>query len=126
MRVTLLLHYAEPASGELSPEAMEEGRRAFGACVEALVAAGVLISAEMFQPSVSARTVTTAGGVLEVRDGSPRPDGEQVGGTFVLEVPDLDAAVQWAGRIPSASWGCVEIRATALRVVDGAWQGPAE
>ena len=46
---------------------------------------------------------------------------EQLGGTFVIEVDDLDAAIDWAGRAPSIGWGAVEIRPTATRFVDGAW-----
>jgi hypothetical protein len=58
-----------------------------------------------------------------VQDG-PFPDTkEQLGGTFVIEVPDLDAAIEWAGRAPSVSWGHVQIRPTATRYVDGSWQG---
>jgi hypothetical protein len=123
MRYTLLLHYPEPTAEELGPEALAEGMRAFQAYARALDEAGVLASAEVLQQSALTTTITTAGGELVVQDGPFADSKEQLGGTFVIEVADLDAAIEWASRAPSASWGHVEIRPTATRYVDGAWQG---
>jgi hypothetical protein len=123
MRYTLLLHYPEPTAAELGPEALAEGMRAFQAYAQALDEAGVLVGAEVLQQSSATTTITLAGGELVVQDG-PFADGkEQLGGTFVIEVADLDAAIEWAQRAPSVSWGHVEIRPTATRYVDGSWQG---
>jgi hypothetical protein len=77
----------------------------------------------VLQQSDATTTVSLAGGELVVQDGPFADSKEQLGGTFVLELPDLDAAIGWAGRAPSASWGHVEIRPTATRFVDGSWQG---
>jgi hypothetical protein len=123
MRYTLLLHYPEPSAAELGPEALAEGMRAFQAYAKALEDAGVLESAEVLQQSSASTTVTLAGGELVVQDGPFADTKEQLGGTFVIEVADLDVAIVWAGRAPSAEWGHVEIRPTATRYVDGAWQG---
>jgi hypothetical protein len=123
MRYTLLLHYPEPTAEELGPEALAEGMRAFQAYAKALEDAGVLASAEVLQQSNATTTVTLAGGELIVQEGPFADTKEQLGGTFVIDVPDLDAAIEWAGRAPSVSWGHVEIRPTATRYVNGAWQG---
>ena len=123
MRYTLFLHYPEPTAQELGPEALEEGMRAFQAYAQALDEAGVLASAEVLQQSEATTTVTLAGGELVVQDGPFADTKEQVGGTFVIEVADLDEAIGWAARTPSASWGHVEVRPTATRYVDGSWQG---
>lgn len=123
MRYTLLLHYHERTAEELGPEALAEGIRAFQAYAKALDDAGVLASAEVLQPSDVTTTVSLASGELVVEDGPFADTNEQIGGTFVIDVPDLDAAIEWASRAPSASWGHVEIRPTATRYVDGAWQG---
>jgi hypothetical protein len=123
MRYTLLLHYPERSATELGPEALAEGMRAFQAYAKALDDAGVLAGAEVLQPSGATTTITLAGGELVVQDGPFADSKEQLGGTFVIDVPDLDAAIEWARQAPSVSWGHVEIRPTATRYVDGSWQG---
>jgi hypothetical protein len=123
MRYTLLLHYPEPTAEELGPEALAEGMRAFQAYADALDKAGVLSSAEVLQQSSATTTVTLVGGELVIQDGPFADTKEQLGGTFVIEVPDLDEAIDWARQAPSVSWGHVEIRPTATRYLDGAWHG---
>lgn len=123
MRYTLLLHYPEPSADELGPEALAAGMRAFQEYARALEEAGVLASAEVLQQSSATTTVTLVGGELVVQDGPFVDTREQLGGTFVIEVPDLDAAIECARRAPSVSWGHVEIRPSATRYVDGSWQG---
>ena len=123
MRYTLLLHYPERTADELGAEDLGEGMRAFQAYAKALHDAGVLASAEVLQQSNATTTVTLAGGELVVQDGPFADTKEQLGGTFVIDVADLDAAIEWARQAPSASWGHVEIRPTATRFVDGSWQG---
>lgn len=123
MRYTLLLHYPEPTAEELGPEAIAEGMRAFQEYAKALDDAGALASAEVLQRSDVTTTVTLVSGELVVQDGPFADTKEQLGGTFVIDVPDLDAAIEWARRAPSVSWGHVEIRPTATRYVDGSWQG---
>jgi hypothetical protein len=123
MRYTLLLHYPEPTTEELGPEALAEGMRAFQAYARALDDAGVLGSAEVLQQSNVTTTVTLVGGELVVQDGPFADTKEQLGGTFVIDVSDLDAAIEWARQAPSVTWGHVEIRPTATRYVDGSWQG---
>jgi hypothetical protein len=123
MRYTLLLHYPEPTSEELGPEALAEGMRAFHAYAKDLDEAGALASAEVLKQSNATTTVTLANGQLVVQDGPFADTKEQLGGTFVIDVPDLDSAIEWARRAPSVSWGHVEIRPTATRYLDGSWQG---
>ena len=123
MRYTLLLHYGEPSAEELGPEALAEGMRAFQAYAKALDDAGLLASAEVLARSEATTTITLASGELVVQDGPFADSKEQLGGIFVIDVADLDAAMSWAAKAPSASWGHVEIRPTATRYVDGAWRG---
>lgn len=123
MRYTLFLYWPEPAAGELDQAEIEAGQAAFHAYARELNDAGVLISAEVLQPTASATTLTLKHGTLRVRDGPFAEAKEHIGGIFVLELPDLDAALAWAEQCPSAGWGTVEIRPSAIRVVDGLWVG---
>lgn len=123
MRYTLLLHYLEMSAEELGQEMMAEGQAAFHAYARALDDAGVLISAEVLQPSSSTTTLSMAEGRLQIQDGPFADTKEQLGGTFVIDVPDLDAALAWAERCPAAAWGKIEIRPSATCFVDGEWIG---
>jgi hypothetical protein len=121
MRYALLLHYPEMTPEELGPDGLAEGMREFDEYAKALDASGVLISAEVLQPSAVTTTVTAADGSLRVQDGPFADTKEQLGGSFIIEVPDLDAAIEWAGKAPSAGWGAVEVRPSATYFRDGAW-----
>ena len=123
MRYTLLLHYPEPTAEQLGADALADGMRAFQAYAKALDDAGVLCSAEVLQQSDVTTTVALAGGELIVQDGPFADTKEQLGGTFVIEVADIDEAIAWAAKAPSVSWGHVEVRPSATRYLDGAWQG---
>ena len=123
MRYTLLLHYPEPTAQDLGPEALAAGMQAFQSYATALDEAGGLESAEVLQRSDATTTVTQRAGEYIVQDGPFADSKEQLGGTFVIDVPDLDDALEWARRAPSVAWGHVEVRPTATRYVDGAWQG---
>lgn len=121
MRYTLFLHYPEMTEEDLGEEAWEAGKAAFHAYAEALDQAGVLVSAEVLQPSANSTTLTLGHGKLQVQDGPYADTKEQLGGTFVLEVPDLDAALAWGEKCPAAQWGTIEIRPSAVRFINGTW-----
>ncbi len=123
MRYALFLHYPEPAEGELDAEQLAEGMRAFDAYAKALDDAGVLGSADVLATSDATTTITAVSGETTVQSG-PFADGpERIGGVFMIDVPDLDAAIEWAGKAPSVAWGHVEVRPVGTRFVDGEWQG---
>jgi len=121
MRYALLLHYPEMSAEDLGPEALAEGMREFDEYAKALHDAGVLISAEVLQPSPLTTNVTAADGGLRVQDGPYADTKEQLGGTFMIEVDDLDAAIAWAGKAPSVCWGAVEVRPSGTHFENGAW-----
>jgi hypothetical protein len=122
MRYTLLLHYPEMSPEMLGEEAQREGERAYRSYTAALHAAGVLISAEVLQPSQSTTTLSRPHGDLRVQDGPFADTKEQLGGTVVIDVPDLDAAIDWAKRAPNVDYGTVEVRPGAVYTVDGEWR----
>jgi hypothetical protein len=121
MRYTLLMHYREPGEGEISAEAIAQAQVAFGAYGRALASAGVLVSADVLQSTAATTTVTCREGVLRVQDGPFAETKEALAGVFVLDLPDLDAAIGWAEKCPGAQWGVIEVRPTAIAFVNGAW-----
>jgi len=107
----LLLLYAEEAGwGKLSKEQQQQGVSAYGAYTEALKKAGVLAGANRLQPVSTATTLKITDGKSQVLDGPYLESKEQLGGYYLIDVPDLDAALSWAARCPGASHGTVEVR----------------
>ncbi|MEV6694405.1 YciI family protein [Micromonospora sp. NPDC051196] len=121
MRYALMIHYPEPGEGELTDEVIAEAKTAFDAYGRALSAAGVLLAADILQPAAATTTVTRRDGNLRVQDGPFAETREALAGVFLLDVPDLDAAIGWAEKCPAAQWGVIEVRPTATAFVDGAW-----
>jgi hypothetical protein len=122
MRYTLLLHYAEESPETMGDDVIAEGMRLMSSYAATLQAAGVLIAAEVLQPSDVATTLRRADGTVQVQDGPFADTKEQLGGTIVVDVPDLDAALEWAMQAPVLEWGgAVEIRPGATHTVDGVW-----
>jgi hypothetical protein len=78
---------------------------------EALNKAGVFKGGSSLQPASTATTVRVANGKTQVLDGPFAESKEQLGGYFLIDVPDLDSAQSWAARCPGASHGVVEVRA---------------
>jgi hypothetical protein len=69
-----------------------------------------MVGGERLRPSSAATTVRTANGKTQVLDGPYAETKEQLGGFFMIEAPDLDAALSWAERCPGAAHGVIEVR----------------
>jgi hypothetical protein len=78
--------------------------------VQEISASGVLISNSGLAPVADATTVRVRQGKSLITDGPFAETHEQLGGYFLLECKDLDEAIRWAERIPTAKYGSVEIR----------------
>jgi hypothetical protein len=109
MRYILLFYGEEPATvpseAEMAAE-MEE----WGAYDSALREAGIVVSSEALEPSQTATTVRLKGEERIVTDGPFAETREVLGGYYVVDVPDLDAALDWAARSPAAKQGSIEVR----------------
>ena len=122
MQYALFMHYPEPAEGEINEADMQAAMAAFDAYAQAMIEAGVLVAADVLQPSTASTTVSAKDGALKIQDGPFADTKEKIGGIFTINVPDLDAALAWAEKNPAAQWGTIEVRPSALVYRDGAWQ----
>ncbi len=114
MRYTFLL-YTDPADlAHMTPADWAAEKEVYGAYIGALKQAGVFLDTDWLQPVDTATTVTLKGGTKRVQDGPFAETRETLGGFFVIDVPDLDAAMAWAEKCPAAKNGKVEIRASAM------------
>jgi hypothetical protein len=110
MEYMLMIH-ADPAGLQALRDAERStALAAYGAYTAALQQAGVLRTGNRLRNADTATTVRLRDGKTEVLDGPFIETKEQLGGYYVIEVPDLDAALSWAARCPGASHGAVEVR----------------
>jgi hypothetical protein len=110
MKYALLIYGDEGNAPTADDGAVHRISPAYQAYLAEMQKAGVIVGGERLRPAASATTVRTAGGKTQVLDGPYAESKEQLGGFFILDVPDLDAAVSWAARCPTASTGTIEIR----------------
>lgn len=110
MQYLLLLYAKEGGWSKLTKEQQEQAAAAYGAYAQALRKEGVLQGSNRLQATTAATTVRIVDGKSQVLDGPYADSKEQLGGYFLIDVPDLDAALSWAARCPGASHGTVEVR----------------
>lgn len=111
MQYLLLAYAPETLWSEQSQEEKEAKlRAAYGPYVEALQKAGVVKGMNRLRYTKDATTVRVSAGKQQVLDGPYADSKEQLGGYFLIDVPDLDAALSWAARCPAAEHGAVEVR----------------
>ena len=111
MEYTILIYErTENGKSPLSPEVEAEYVAAFTAYTNALVEAGVMVGGAGLQPPETATTIRMRAGKRHVQDGPYADTKEQLGGIFIIEVPTLDDALDWASRIPATPGSILEVR----------------
>ena len=110
MQYLLLLYANEGGWKQLTKAEQEQGVAAYAAYTQALRKEGVLQGSNRLQPVASSTTVRIVNGKSQVLDGPYADSKEQLGGYYLIDVPDLDAALSWAARCPGAGHGVVEVR----------------
>lgn len=83
---------------------------AWNAYMGAMAQAGVMVSGNGLQPPETATTLSIVDGKRIIQDGPFIDTKEQLGGYVTVEVPHLDAALEWAARAPCVTAGRVEVR----------------
>ena len=106
----LLLIYADPATAPATPERWEAMLAEYGAYTGWLQETGAHLGGEALQPVSDATTVAVRDGRRLVTDGPFAETKEQLGGYYLIDVADLDGAIDAAARVPGAALGRVEIR----------------
>jgi hypothetical protein len=110
MKYILLIYGDEASLQSRSKAEADESHAAYVAYTEALKKAGVIVGGDRLQRTALATTVRVADGKTKVLDGPYAETKEQLGGFYMIDVPDLDAALSWAARCPGASQGTMEVR----------------
>jgi hypothetical protein len=114
MHYVLLIYGDESRALEMTPEQAQEARDAvmpqWNQLFEDLQKAGVLVDGNELDMSGSAKTVRVRDGEQLVTDGPYAETKEALGGFFLLDCDNLDEAIEWAARVPSATRGVIEVR----------------
>ena len=111
MQYTILVYETQAElAARTDPERRDAYWGAYRAYTTALREAGVMVGGAALEPPRTATTVRQPGGKRRVQDGPFADTKEQLGGYYVIDVPDLDRALEWAARCPSAATGAAEVR----------------
>ena len=110
MKYILLIYASEAGLEAASKKDAEQMHAAYDAYTEALQKAGVIAGGDRLRPTTTATTVRVASGKTNVLNGPYAETKEQLGGFYMIDVPDMDAALTWAARCPGASHGAIEVR----------------
>ena len=110
MKFVMLIHESPTAVAGRGQGPDHPYIAAWRAYHKALVEAGVFVGGAPLQLNDASTTVRLDQGRRRVQDGPFVEAKEQLGGFCILEVPDLDAALDWAARCPAAAYGAVEVR----------------
>jgi hypothetical protein len=108
----LCLLVGEPGMDDPAPGSAEflQMLSDYQSATQAMAASGVLVDSSPLQPPSSATTVRVRDGESLVTDGPFAEIKEQIGGYYVLDCADLDAALRWVATIPAARYGAIEVR----------------
>ena len=111
MKYLLLLHADEAGFAVMTPDEQKARTAKYFAYNDALRAAGAFVDSARLTPSAQGKTITTKGGRNVVTDGPFTETKEVIAGFYLIEAKDMDEALQWAGKCPTAGHGHVEVRA---------------
>ncbi len=110
MRYALLINKNEPAWNALTEAERDAWRARYMAYGKKMFAAGIIRSGAILEHTNTATTVRMRDGERMVTDGPFAETSEQIAGLAIIEVANLDEALEWAAGHPDAEWGSVEVR----------------
>jgi hypothetical protein len=110
MQYMLLVYGDERFFAERSESELQKIMQQYVSYSKELAAAGVLRAGSELAPVSSATTIRVRNGQALTTDGPLAETKEQLGGYYLIDVPNLDDAIRWAAKIPSATHGSIEIR----------------
>ena len=110
MQYMLMIHINEKQAAPVPAAAEAQMSAEFTAYTDAMKKAGAYIGGDRLHPTTSATTVRKTDGKVKVLNGPYAETREQLAGYYLIDVPDLDAAISWARRCPAAAYGSIEVR----------------
>jgi hypothetical protein len=113
MQFALLVYESPEAFAARKSDGTDAYTGAWRAYHKALVESGAYVGGDPLEVPETGTIVRIKEGKRRVQDGPFADTKEQLGGFIIMELPSVDAALDWAARCPTASSGCVEVRPLA-------------
>ena len=110
MKYLLSIYADEKGLASATSEQIQQTIDAYNSFTQEVKDKGIFLSGEGLEPTSSATTVRVRNGETLTTDGPFAETKEQMNGFYLLECNDLDEAIEWAGKIPGAARGSVEVR----------------
>jgi hypothetical protein len=110
MQYLLMIYRNEADLGKMDAAARKDMTAEYGAFTQSIIQSGHFKAGDGLQPTATATTVRVRDGKTLTTDGPFAETHEQLGGYYLIEAGDLDAALAVAARIPGAKTGSVEVR----------------
>jgi hypothetical protein len=110
MKYILLIYGDESVWGSMSQEQMQAMYEAHASYGEEMTKAGVIRGGAELKPASTATSVRFGNGRPKTVDGPFAETKEQLGGYYVIEVDNLEQAIEWAEKMPGMTTGTVEVR----------------
>jgi hypothetical protein len=107
MQYMLMIYGTE---GSMTKEDGAKMMSAYISYTEAMKKAGAFVAGDPLQSSSTASTVRMKDGKSKVLNGPYTESKEQLGGYYIIEAKDIDAAISWAAKCPGAQHGTIEVR----------------
>jgi hypothetical protein len=110
MQYLLMIYQSEAESGKIDAATRQKVTAEYGAFTQSIIQSGNFKAGDGLQPTTTATTVRVRDGKTLTTDGPFAETREQLGGYYLVEAKDLDAALAMAARIPGAKTGSIEVR----------------
>ena len=110
MQYLLMIYQNEAESSKMDATARQKVTAEYGAFTQTIIQSGNFKAGDGLQPTTTATTVRVRDGKTLTTDGPFAETREQLGGYYLVEAKDLDAALAIAARIPGARFGSIEVR----------------
>ena len=110
MQYLLMIYRSEAEHAKMDAAERQQMMADYGAFTQSIIQSGNFKAGDALQPATTATTVRVRDGKTMTTDGPFAETREQLGGYYLVEARDLDAALAIAARIPGAKVGSIEVR----------------
>ena len=110
MQYLLMVYRNDAEFSKMDATARQKVTAEYGAFTQSIIQGGNFKAGDRLQPTTTATTVRVRDGKTLTTDGPFAETREQLGGYYLIDAKDLDAALGIAARIPGARFGSIEVR----------------